>query len=121
MWLLTTNGPAYLLLNTSSSRLGAPIPSAVTTRVVHELAAALRGRLHHDDPTAGCNAVQRTAYLLRGARPRRARCGIGARCCGSGCSFQLYANSWAARAARRVHFFTAMAALVTFITMGLPQ
>lgn len=62
MWVLIGNGIAYLALNLATGRFGARFLPLRPAAVVGDLAAALHGRLVHDDPRA-YNAVQKLAYL----------------------------------------------------------
>jgi len=63
MWLLVANGLLYLLLNIFSGRLWHRFLPLTPRAFVHDLIAALRGRLSHADPRR-YNAVQRAAYLF---------------------------------------------------------
>jgi thiosulfate reductase cytochrome b subunit len=62
MWLLFCNGLSYLALNILSGRLRARFFPLSPRAILADFAAALRGRLAHDDP-AHYNAVQKAAYL----------------------------------------------------------
>lgn len=63
MWLLGLNGLLYLLLNVASGRLFRRFFPVSPSGVVHDLWAALRGRLGHADLSV-YNQVQRFAYLF---------------------------------------------------------
>lgn len=63
MWLLAINGVAYLLLNLATGRMRRRFFPVTPKGVLHDVAAALGGRLSHDDPHR-YNEVQRLAYLL---------------------------------------------------------
>ncbi|PJO24351.1 cytochrome B [Burkholderia glumae AU6208] len=62
MWLLMLNGIVYLAANLVSRRFPARFLPLSPRAVLHDLRAALRGRLSHDDPRH-YNAVQKFAYL----------------------------------------------------------
>ena len=62
MWLLAVNGIVYLALGIGSGRFRRKLLPIRPTEVMRDLAAALRGRLAHDD-LAVYNAVQRLLYL----------------------------------------------------------
>lgn len=63
MWLLAGNGLVYLALNLFSGRLWRKFLPLSAAGVLHDLMAALRGRLSHADPRR-YNHVQRLAYLF---------------------------------------------------------
>jgi thiosulfate reductase cytochrome b subunit len=63
MWLLFVNGLAYLLLNLASGRARQRFWPLRLGEVFTDLAAALRGKLAHDDPHH-YNGVQKLAYLF---------------------------------------------------------
>jgi thiosulfate reductase cytochrome b subunit len=63
MWLLVGNGLAYLLFNGLTGRLRRQFFPVSARQFVHDLLAALRGKLSHADPRH-YNAVQRVAYLF---------------------------------------------------------
>jgi thiosulfate reductase cytochrome b subunit len=63
MWLLVANGIVYLAMNVLSGRLARQFLPVSPRRFLHDLGAALRGRLAHADPRH-YNAVQRVAYLF---------------------------------------------------------
>jgi thiosulfate reductase cytochrome b subunit len=62
MWLLAANGCIYLACNLGSGRLRRRFFPLSLKSVAADAAAALRGRLSHDDPRH-YNGVQRLAYL----------------------------------------------------------
>jgi thiosulfate reductase cytochrome b subunit len=63
MWLLAINGLVYLVINLASGRLSRRFFPVSPKGVVHDLWAALRGRLGHAD-LSHYNQVQRLAYLF---------------------------------------------------------
>lgn len=63
MWLLFFNGLVYLALNFATGRLRARFFPLSARAVVHDLRAALTGRLSHAD-LSHYNAVQKLAYLV---------------------------------------------------------
>jgi len=62
MWLLAVNGLVYLVLNIAGGRLRRRFWPLSLRQIAGDLAAALRGRLAHDD-LRQYNAVQKAAYL----------------------------------------------------------
>jgi thiosulfate reductase cytochrome b subunit len=62
MWLLCSNGLAYLGLNFATGRFKRRFWPLRPRDLLHDFAAALRGRLAHDDPSH-YNAVQKAAYI----------------------------------------------------------
>jgi thiosulfate reductase cytochrome b subunit len=63
MWLLLANGLLYLAINIVSGRLRRQFFPLSPGALLHDLAAALRGKLAHADPRH-YNMVQRAAYLF---------------------------------------------------------
>ena len=63
MWLVALNGILYLLINVISGRIGRRFFPVTPKGVIHDLGAALHGRLGHTD-LAHYNQVQRFAYLF---------------------------------------------------------
>lgn len=63
MWLLVFNGLVYLALNVASGRFFSKFFPLSPRAVMHDLVAALRGKLSHDNPRE-YNAVQKLAYLV---------------------------------------------------------
>jgi len=63
MWLLAINGLVYLIINITSGRLSRRFLPVSPKGVLHDLWAALRGRLDHAD-LSHYNQVQRVAYLF---------------------------------------------------------
>ena len=61
MWLLIANGLVYLTLGFVTGRFRRTLLPIRPAEVVHDLRAALTGRLSHDDPTR-YNAVQKLLY-----------------------------------------------------------
>ena len=62
MWLFVINGLTYVTLGLATGRFRAKLFPIRPREVVHDIAAALRGRLSHDDLSA-YNAVQKLLYL----------------------------------------------------------
>jgi thiosulfate reductase cytochrome b subunit len=116
MWVLVVNGAVYLTLGLATGRFRARLLPVRPREVVRDLAAALRGRLGHED-LAVYNAVQRLLYL-------------GVICAGvvivlSGLSIwkpvqfqQLTTLFGGYDRARYVHFF-AMSTIVTFLAVHI--
>lgn len=63
MWLLIANGAVYLAMNVLTGRLARQFLPVSPRQFLHDLGAALRGRLAHANPRH-YNAVQRVAYLF---------------------------------------------------------
>jgi thiosulfate reductase cytochrome b subunit len=63
MWFLAINGLVYLVINLLSGRLKRRFFPVSPKGVMHDLGAALRGRLGHAD-LSHYNQVQRVAYLF---------------------------------------------------------
>ncbi|SDP13074.1 Thiosulfate reductase cytochrome b subunit [Pseudomonas arsenicoxydans] len=63
MWLLAINGLVYLIINITSGRLSRRFFPVSPKGILHDLWAALRGRLGHAD-LSHYNQVQRVAYLF---------------------------------------------------------
>jgi thiosulfate reductase cytochrome b subunit len=63
MWLLLANGVLYLALNIVSGRLRMKFFPITPRQLLHDVLAALKGRLTHADPQH-YNSVQRLAYLF---------------------------------------------------------
>ena len=116
MWLLVFNGLLYLTLNILSGRLARKFFPVTPSGVLHDLLAALKGRLTHSDPRQ-YNNVQKLAYLfvmldlivivLSGLVLWKSVQFSGLRELLGGYEF-----------ARRIHFF-AMAAIVAFLVVHL--
>jgi thiosulfate reductase cytochrome b subunit len=62
MWLLMVNGLVYLILGLATGRFSRKLFPIYPGEVVHDLFAALRGKLSHDDLSV-YNAVQKVLYL----------------------------------------------------------
>ena len=62
MWLLVVNGAVYVALGLASGRFRRKLLPIHARAVIGDLAAALRGRLSHDDLSV-YNAVQRLLYI----------------------------------------------------------
>jgi thiosulfate reductase cytochrome b subunit len=114
MWLLVANGIAYLVVGLVTGRLRERLLPVWPRQVLHDLRAALTGRLSHAD-LAVYNAVQKAAYL-----------GVllaGVVIVASGLALWKPVQLWWLAAllggyesARLVHFL-AMAAIVTFLAI----
>ena len=63
MWLLALNGVIYLVLNGTTGRLWRKFWPITPKALVQDLAAALKGKLSHADPSR-YNTVQKAAYLF---------------------------------------------------------
>jgi thiosulfate reductase cytochrome b subunit len=63
MWLLFFNGIAYLVINLVSGRLRRQFFPISPSVVLHDMGAALKGKLTHADPRH-YNSVQKLAYLF---------------------------------------------------------
>lgn len=63
MWLLFLNGALYLFLNVVSGRFRRQMLPVSLRGIATDVAAAIRGRLSHDDLTV-YNSVQKLAYLF---------------------------------------------------------
>jgi thiosulfate reductase cytochrome b subunit len=116
MWLLVVNGLVYLALGIVGGRFRRKLLPIRPADVVHDLGAALTGKLSHDDPSV-YNAVQRLLYLGVIA--------AGIVMVLSGISIwkpvqvqELTATFGGYNAARFVHFF-AMAAIVGFLMVHI--
>ncbi len=114
MWLLVVNGLVYLALGIVGGRFRRKLLPIRPADVVHDLGAALAGKLSHDDLSV-YNAVQRLLYLGVIA--------AGIVIVLSGISIwkpvqvqELTAAFGGYNAARFVHFF-AMAAIVGFLVV----
>jgi thiosulfate reductase cytochrome b subunit len=116
MWLLVANGIVYVTLGIATGRFRAKLWPIRPREVLSDMAAALRGKLAHDDLSV-YNAVQRLLYL-------------GVICAGivivlSGLSIwkpiqfqKLTTLLGGYDRARYVHFF-AMSAIVLFLTVHI--
>src|SRR5690606_34977678 len=62
MWVLALNGTVYLLLNAATGRVRRKFWPLSPRAFLHDLMAALRGRLSHAD-SSRYNTVQKVAYL----------------------------------------------------------
>src|SRR5690349_11582692 len=114
MWLLVVNGIVYVTLGIATGRFRTRLFPIRPREVVRDIAAALRGRLTHDD-LAVYNAVQKLLY-------------VGVICAGvvivvSGLSIwkpvqfqEITALFGGYELARYVHFF-AMSAIVAFLAL----
>jgi thiosulfate reductase cytochrome b subunit len=116
MWLLVVNGLVYLILGIIGGRFRRKLLPVRPADVIHDLGAALTGKLSHDDLSV-YNAVQRLLYL--------GVIGAGIVVVLSGISIwkpvqvqELTAVFGGYDAARYVHFF-AMAAIVGFLVVHI--
>jgi thiosulfate reductase cytochrome b subunit len=114
MWLLIVNGIVYVAIGLATGRLRRKLLPIRPSDVVHDVAAALTGRLSHDD-LAHYNAVQRALYagvLLAGIVVAASGFAIW-----KPVQLQeLTALFGGYEGARLVHFF-AMAAIVLFLVV----
>jgi thiosulfate reductase cytochrome b subunit len=62
MWLLVVNGAVYIALGLASGRFRRKLFPIRPSEILHDLLAALRGKLSHDDLSV-YNAVQKLLYL----------------------------------------------------------
>ncbi|GAA0509521.1 cytochrome B [Pigmentiphaga sp. NML030171] len=116
MWLLAGNGAAYLALNLATGRLFRRFLPLSPRGVLRDLAAALRGRLGHDDPRR-YNQVQRLAYLF--VMVDVALLVVSGLVLWKSVQFGMLRELMGGyEMARRVHF-AAMAALVGFVVVHL--
>jgi len=116
MWLLAVNGITYVILGILTGRFHRKLFPIRPSDVVHDLRAALTGKLSHDDLSV-YNAVQRLLYVGVIA--------AGAVIVASGVSIwkpvqfqELVAAFGGYDAARFVHFF-AMATIVGFLLIHI--
>lgn len=63
MWLLVANGLLYLLINVLTGRLRRQFFPIPPRELLHDLGAALKGKLSHED-LRHYNSVQRLAYVF---------------------------------------------------------
>lgn len=63
MWLLAVNGLVYLVLGILSGRFRRKLLPIRAADIMHDLSAAMRGKLDHDD-ISSYNAVQKLLYAL---------------------------------------------------------
>jgi len=116
MWLLAANGLVYLLCNAGTGRLLRKFFPLSPRAVIADLAAALRGRLSHED-LSHYNAVQRMAYLF--VIIDAVLLVLSGLVLWKSVQFPVVRELMGGyEAARRVHFF-AMAALVAFVIAHL--
>ncbi len=116
MWLLAANGLVYLLCNAGTGRLLRKFFPLSPRAVIADLAAALRGRLSHED-LSHYNAVQRMAYLF--VIIDAVLLLLSGLVLWKSVQFPVLRELMGGyEAARRVHFF-AMAALVAFVIAHL--
>ncbi|MBL8385725.1 MAG: cytochrome b/b6 domain-containing protein [Burkholderiales bacterium] len=116
MWVLAINGGFYLLMNFCTGRAWRKFWPLTPRALLRDVAAALRGRLVHADPTH-YNAVQRAAYLFVWAD--LALLVLSGLVLWKSVQFPLLRELLGGyESARRVHFF-AMAALAGFVLVHL--
>ncbi|MFS2007312.1 cytochrome b/b6 domain-containing protein [Duganella sp. CT11-25] len=116
MWLLVANGILYLLINLFSGRLRRQFFPITPRQVLHDLGAALKGKLAHADPRS-YNSVQRLAYLF--VMVDSVVLVLSGLVLWKSVQFPLLRELMGGyEAARRVHFF-AMAGLCAFIVVHL--
>lgn len=116
MWLLFANGLLYLATNLFSGRLRRQFLPIAPRQLLHELGAALKGKLAHADPRH-YNSVQRLAYLF--VMLDSIVLVLSGLVLWKSVQFPLLRELMGGyEAARRVHFF-AMAGLCAFIAVHL--
>ena len=116
MWLLAINGVLYLLINLLSGRLKRRFFPVSPKGVLHDLWAALRGKLGHAD-LRHYNQVQRFAYLF--VMVDLLFLVLSGLVLWKSVQFPLLRELlWGYEGARRVHFFT-MVLLVAFVAVHL--
>ena len=116
MWLLAFNGLIYLALNIATGRLRRRFLPLSPTALWNDLAAALRGRLTHDD-TDHYNTAQRFAYVF--VTLEIMALVLSGLVLWKSVQFGLLRDLLGGyETARRIHFF-AMAALMAFVVVHL--
>lgn len=116
MWLLFANGMLYLLINLFSGRLRRQFFPITPRQVLHDLGAALKGKLAHAD-LRHYNSVQRMAYLF--VMLDSIVLVLSGLVLWKSVQFPLLRELMGGyEVARRVHFF-AMAALCAFIVVHM--
>jgi thiosulfate reductase cytochrome b subunit len=116
MWFLAINGLIYLLINIFSGRIKRRFFPVSPKGVVHDLWAALRGKLGHAD-LSHYNQVQRIAYLF--VMVDIILLVLSGLVLWKSVQFPLLRDLlFGYEGARRVHFF-AMAVLVAFVAVHL--
>lgn len=114
MWLLFANGLLYLATNLFSGRLRRRFFPITPRQLLHDLGAALKGKLAHADPRH-YNSVQRLAYLF--VMLDSIVLVLSGLVLWKSVQFPLLRELMGGyEAARRVHFF-AMAGLCAFIVV----
>ncbi len=114
MWLLFANGLLYLATNLFSGRLRRRFFPIAPRQLLHDLGAALKGKLAHADPRH-YNSVQRLAYLF--VMLDSIVLVLSGLVLWKSVQFPLLRELMGGyEAARRVHFF-AMAGLCAFIVV----
>lgn len=116
MWLLVSNGVAYLLINFFTGRLRRQFFPLSPRQFMRDLAAALTGKLEHAD-LRHYNTVQRVAYLF--VMIDSVLIVLSGLVLWKSVQFPLLRELLGGyEFARRIHFF-AMAALVGFVGVHL--
>jgi thiosulfate reductase cytochrome b subunit len=116
MWLLMTNGVVYVILGFATGRFRRKLFPIYPREVIHDLFAALRGRLSHDDLSV-YNAVQKLLYagiLLTGAVIVLSGLSIW-----KPIQFHALTSLFGGYDTARYVHFAAMAAIVTFLVVHM--
>ena len=114
MWLLAANGLLYLAINIATGRWRYKLLPISPRLLVHDMAAALKGKLTHADPQQ-YNSVQRLAYLF--VMLDSIVLVLSGLVLWKSVQFPLLRELlWGYEGARRVHFF-AMTGLCGFIVV----
>ena len=114
MWLLMTNGVVYVILGFATGRFRRKLFPIYPSEVIHDLFAALRGKLSHDDLSV-YNAVQKLLYvgiLLTGAVIVLSGLSIW-----KPVQFHALTSFFGGYDTARYVHFAAMAAIVTFLVV----
>src|SRR5271167_1550457 len=114
MWLLMANGVVYVMLGFATGRFRRKLTPIYPNEVVHDLFAALRSKLSHDDLSV-YNAVQKllyTAILLAGAVIVLSGLSIW-----KPVQFHALTSFFGGYDAARYVHFAAMAAIVAFLVV----
>ena len=116
MWVLVINGLIYLLFNGATGRALRKFWPLSPREILHDLLAALKGKLAHDDQSK-YNAVQKAAYLFVWADLLLLV--LSGLVLWKNVQFPILRELMGGyETARRVHFFS-MAALVAFVMVHL--
>jgi thiosulfate reductase cytochrome b subunit len=114
MWLLVINGLVYVTLGLATGRFRRKLFPIRPSEVIHDLVAALRGKLSHDDLSV-YNAVQKLLYLgilLTGAVIVLSGMSIW-----KPVQFQALTSFFGGYDTARYVHFAAMTAIVTFLVV----